>query len=102
MRISLDAAGIGLAQFVDGQKLNGQAMQTLVTPQSIILAAGVSAAVEIVKPSAEGGLGTLETLIADAYYYGHGVSRNYAEAAHGSRAVVRARRAAPDQDQKRN
>jgi TPR repeat protein len=45
------------------------------------IAAGVSAAVEIVKPSAEGGLGTLETLIADAYYYGHGVSRDYTEAA---------------------
>jgi len=38
-------AGIGIAQFVDGQKLNGQAMQTLVTPESIILAAGVSAAI---------------------------------------------------------
>jgi len=39
------AAGIGLAQLVNGQKLNGQAMQTLVTLQSIILAAGVSAAI---------------------------------------------------------
>jgi len=38
-------AGVGIAQFVDGQKLNGQAMQTLVTPESIILAAGVSAAI---------------------------------------------------------
>jgi len=38
-------AGIGLAQLVNGQKLNGQAMETLVTMQSIILAAGVSAAI---------------------------------------------------------
>ena len=45
------------------------------------IAAGVSAAVEGVKPSAEGGLGTLEALIGDAYYYGHGVSRDYTEAA---------------------
>jgi putative ABC transport system permease protein len=39
------AAGIGIAQLVNGQQLNGQALQTLVTPQSIILAAGVSAAI---------------------------------------------------------
>ncbi|MGI8554684.1 MAG: ABC transporter permease [Dehalococcoidia bacterium] len=39
------AAGIGIAQFVDGQQLNGQALQTLVTGQSILLAAGVSAAI---------------------------------------------------------
>ena len=39
------AAGIGLAQLVNGQELNGQALQTLVTGQSIMLAAGVSAAI---------------------------------------------------------
>ncbi len=38
-------AGVGLAHLVDGQKLNGQAMQTLVTMQSIVLAGGVSAAI---------------------------------------------------------
>ena len=38
-------AGIGIAQLVDGAKLNGQALQTLVTVQSIILAAGVSAVI---------------------------------------------------------
>ena len=38
-------AGIGLAQLVNGQKLNGQAMQTLVSMQSILLAVGVSAAI---------------------------------------------------------
>ncbi len=43
--------------------------------------AGVSVALESVKPSAEAGLGTLEALIGDAYYYGHGVSRDYTEAA---------------------
>jgi uncharacterized protein len=43
--------------------------------------AGVSDAVESVKPSAESGLGTFEALIGDAYYYGHGVSRDYTEAA---------------------
>jgi TPR repeat protein len=46
-----------------------------------LVEAGVSAAMESVRPSAEGGLGTLETLIGDAYYYGHGVSRDYTEAA---------------------
>jgi putative ABC transport system permease protein len=38
-------AGVGVAALVNGQRLNGQAMQTLVTPQSILLAAGVSAAI---------------------------------------------------------
>ncbi len=41
---------------------------------------GVSVALENVTPSAEGGIGTFEALIGDAYYYGHGVSRDYAEA----------------------
>lgn len=45
------------------------------------IGAGVSAAVESVRPSAESGLGTFEALIGDAYYYGHGVSRDYTEAA---------------------
>ena len=39
------AGGIGIAQLVNGQQLNGQALQTLITPQSVILAAGVSAAI---------------------------------------------------------
>jgi uncharacterized protein len=43
--------------------------------------AGVSGALESVKPSAESSLGTFEALIGDAYYYGHGVSRDYTEAA---------------------
>jgi putative ABC transport system permease protein len=38
-------AGMGLAQIVNGQRLNGQALQTLITPQSVLLAAGVSAAI---------------------------------------------------------
>jgi putative ABC transport system permease protein len=41
------AAGIGVAAAVNGQKLNGQAMQTLVTPQSILLAVSVAAAIGI-------------------------------------------------------
>ncbi len=43
--------------------------------------AGLSAAWESIVPQAEGGLGTLEALIGDVYYYGHGVSRDYTEAA---------------------
>jgi TPR repeat protein len=43
--------------------------------------ARVSIALESIRPSAEGGLGTIEALIGDAYYYGHGVSRDYTEAA---------------------
>jgi putative ABC transport system permease protein len=38
-------AGIGLAQIVNGQHLNGQALQTLITAQSILLAGGVSVAI---------------------------------------------------------
>jgi len=45
------------------------------------IGAGVSAAWDSVMPPAEGGLGTIEALIGDAYYYGHGVSRDYTEAA---------------------
>jgi putative ABC transport system permease protein len=41
------AAGVGVAALVNGQQLNGQALQTLVTPQSIILAVGVSAAIGV-------------------------------------------------------
>jgi uncharacterized protein len=43
--------------------------------------AGVAAAWDSVVPPTEGGLGTVEALIGDAYYYGHGVSRDYTEAA---------------------
>jgi TPR repeat protein len=45
------------------------------------IGAGVSAAWDSILPPAEGGLGTIEALIGDAYYYGHGVSRDYTEAA---------------------
>jgi putative ABC transport system permease protein len=40
-------AGVAVSAVVNGQKLNGQAMQTLVTPGSIILAVGVAAAIGI-------------------------------------------------------
>jgi putative ABC transport system permease protein len=39
------AAGIGVARLVSGQQLNGQTIETLVSTESIVLAAGVSAAV---------------------------------------------------------
>ena len=42
---------------------------------------GVSVALQSAIPPAERGLGTVEALIGDAYYYGHGVSRDYTEAA---------------------
>jgi uncharacterized protein len=42
---------------------------------------GVSVALQSVLPSAEGGLGTIEALMGDVYYYGHGVARDYTEAA---------------------
>jgi TPR repeat protein len=41
--------------------------------------AGVSA-FRFAGRKAERGVGVVEALIGDAYYYGHGVSRNYAEA----------------------
>jgi putative ABC transport system permease protein len=41
------AMGMGVALLVNGQKLNGQAMETLVTPQSILLAVGVAAFIGI-------------------------------------------------------
>jgi putative ABC transport system permease protein len=40
-------AGVGVSALVNGQKLNGQAMQTLVTPGSIVLAVGVAAAIGV-------------------------------------------------------
>jgi putative ABC transport system permease protein len=40
-------AGVAVSALVNGQKLNGQAMQTLVTPGSIVLAVGVAAAIGI-------------------------------------------------------
>jgi putative ABC transport system permease protein len=39
--------GVGVSALVNGQKLNGQAMQTLVTPGSIVLAVGVAAAIGV-------------------------------------------------------
>jgi TPR repeat protein len=45
------------------------------------IGAGVSAAWDSLIPSAVSGLGTIDALIGDAYYYGHGVSRDYTEAA---------------------
>jgi uncharacterized protein len=45
------------------------------------IGAGVSDALQSVIPSAQSSLGTFEALIGDAYYYGHGVSRDYTEAA---------------------
>ncbi len=45
------------------------------------IGAGVSVALQSAIPSAQRSLGTIEALIGDAYYYGHGVSRDYTEAA---------------------
>ena len=41
----------------------------------------VNAALDSAAPRIERGIGTVEALIGDAYYYGHGVTRDYAEAA---------------------
>jgi TPR repeat protein len=43
--------------------------------------AGLSSALQNAIPPAERGLGTVEALVGDAYYYGHGVARDYTEAA---------------------
>jgi TPR repeat protein len=45
------------------------------------IGAGVTAAWDSLIPPVESGLGTIDALIGDAYYYGHGVSRDYTEAA---------------------
>jgi hypothetical protein len=42
---------------------------------------GISAVWDSLTPPAQTGLGTIDALIGDAYYYGHGVSRDYTEAA---------------------
>jgi hypothetical protein len=42
---------------------------------------GVVAAVDIAPRQIERGVATIEALIGDAYYYGHGVTRDYTEAA---------------------
>jgi TPR repeat protein len=53
------------------------ALQTVVTP----IENGVSSALDKALPPMVHGLATLETLVGDMYYYGHGVSRDYSEAA---------------------
>jgi TPR repeat protein len=58
----------------------GDVMTTL-RSYTASIGAGVSAAWDSMIPPAEGGVGTIEALIGDAYYYGHGVSRDYTEAA---------------------
>jgi TPR repeat protein len=45
------------------------------------IGAGISAAWDSIIPPTEGGVGTIEALIGDVYYYGPGVSRDYTEAA---------------------
>ncbi|MBI1774068.1 MAG: sel1 repeat family protein [Proteobacteria bacterium] len=40
----------------------------------------LTTAIDTAAPKVERGLGTIEALIGDAYYYGHGVSRDYGEA----------------------
>jgi putative ABC transport system permease protein len=42
------AIGMGASRLVDGQKLGGQTLQTLVSSNSILLAAGVSLAVGLI------------------------------------------------------
>lgn len=41
----------------------------------------LAAVVDTAAPRIERGLGTIEALVGDVYYYGHGVSRDYVEAA---------------------
>lgn len=52
------------------------ALKALVAPVEDTL----NGAVDQLMPKAEHGLGTVEALIGDAYYYGHGVSRDYVTA----------------------
>src|SRR5688572_33403936 len=56
------------------------------------IGAGIYAAWDSIIPPTEGSVGTIEALIGDVYYYGHGVSRDYIGAARWYR------RAAMDSD----
>jgi putative ABC transport system permease protein len=38
-------SGVGMSEFVEGRTLNGQVLQTVVEPSSIVLAFGISAAI---------------------------------------------------------
>jgi len=54
---------------------------TILRSYTASIGAGVSAAWDSMIPPAEDGIGTIKVLIGDAYYYGHGVSRDYTQAA---------------------
>jgi TPR repeat protein len=49
---------------------------------------GAAAAIDSIVPPMTHGLGTVEALIGDAYYYGHGVARDYSEAARWYRSAA--------------
>jgi TPR repeat protein len=49
---------------------------------------GAATALDSIVPPVTQGLGTVEALIGDAYYYGHGVARDYAEAARWYRSAA--------------
>jgi len=75
------ASGPVLAAPNDGIATRADDFMATLRSYTASVEAGVSVALQSVAPSAEGGLGTIEALIGDAYYYGHGVLRDYTEAA---------------------
>jgi len=75
------ASGPLLAAPNDGVAAKSSDFMATLQSYTASIEAGVSVAWQSVALPAEGGLGTLEALIGDAYYYGHGVSRDYTQAA---------------------
>jgi uncharacterized protein len=78
--IAIAATSPLLAAPADGAAAQAGDFMATLRSYTASIEAGVSVALQRVAPSAEGGLGTLEALIGDAYYYGHGVSRDYTQA----------------------
>jgi TPR repeat protein len=68
------SANDGVAAFRDGDYLG--AARAFVGS----IEGSLSNAAEFLSRKVERSVGTVETLIGDAYYYGHGVSRDYSEA----------------------
>ncbi len=79
--ILIVATGPLVAAPNDGSDAQANDFMATLRSYTASIEAGVSVALESMRPSAEGGIGTIDALIGDAYYYGHGVSRDYTAAA---------------------
>ncbi len=78
MLLLTDAAAAGLNDSVTAAQ-NGDYLGA-VKALAVTIEASLTTVIDSATPKVERGFGTVEALIGDAYYYGHGVSRDYGEA----------------------